>query len=74
MKCKDNQVLVNDCELVDIGYAGPYFMQKRGGIHERLDRSLCNLERKLKYEKATVYHLPHVCSYHRPILISPGVL
>ncbi|XP_019180199.1 PREDICTED: uncharacterized protein LOC109175391 [Ipomoea nil] len=61
--------------LIDLGCEGPQFTWRRGLSATsfraaRLDRALSNLEWRLHFLDARVYHLPIVNSDHAPILIS----
>lgn len=65
----DFQELVNDCDLVDAGYQGCPFTWKGGNLSQRLDRLLVNLQWRIRFEEAVVFHLPHFKSDHRMVLI-----
>ncbi|KAJ9176443.1 hypothetical protein P3X46_011753 [Hevea brasiliensis] len=39
------------------------------GVEERLDRALCNIQWRMKFPNATVYHLQHLNSDHCPLII-----
>lgn len=65
----DFQNLVNDFDLVDAGYQGSPFTWQGGGLSQRLDRLLINLQWRVRFEEAVVFHLPHFKSDHRAILI-----
>ncbi|XP_057444405.1 uncharacterized protein LOC130736610 [Lotus japonicus] len=60
---------VRDCGLIDAGFVGTLFTWKRGRLHERLDRVLCNLDWRIKYPFATVFHLHHLKSDYNPLLL-----
>lgn len=60
--------------LVDLGYFGSRFTWRRGNQKDkfkgaRLDRALCNLDWRIRFEGASVEHLATSHSDHVPILI-----
>ncbi|KAF7833065.1 Non-LTR retroelement reverse transcriptase [Senna tora] len=61
--------LVDRNSLVDLGFAGPSFTWKRGGVMARLDRALANMGWRNEFPEASVLHLPPLKSDHSPILI-----
>lgn len=61
---------LQSCELLDLGYRGPKYTWHRGTVSERLDRGLCNLNWRARFDKAVIDHLPRIKSDHRPILLS----
>lgn len=65
----DFQNLVNDCDLVDAGYQGCPFTWKGGNLLQRLDRLMVNLQWRIRFEEAVVFHLPHFKSDHRMVLM-----
>lgn len=65
----DFQNFVDDCELVDAGFQGCLFTWQGGGLKQRLERLLCNLQWRLRFEEAVVFHIPHFKSDHRALLI-----
>ncbi|KAL1536304.1 hypothetical protein AAHA92_28979 [Salvia divinorum] len=56
--------------LIDHGFLGLSFTWRRGTLHERLDRGLCNSEWRLAYPKASASHLVRYQSDHRPLLLN----
>lgn len=65
----DFQNFVGDCDLVDAGFQGSPFTWQGGGLLQRLDRLLVNLQWRIRFEEAVVFHLPHFKSDHRAILV-----
>lgn len=65
----DFQGFVNDCDLIDTGYQGSPFTWKAGSLMQRLDRLVVNLQWRIRFDEAVVFHLPHYKSDHRPLLI-----
>ncbi|KAF7823171.1 putative ribonuclease H protein At1g65750 family [Senna tora] len=61
--------MVDVNSLVDLGYSGPGFTWKRGGVAARLDRALANTGWRNLFPEASVLHLPPLKSDHSPILI-----
>lgn len=64
-----------DQGLIDIGYEGPSLTWRRGVNSEtfkgaRLDRALGDGDRRLRFNEASVKHLPMIQSDHSPILIN----
>lgn len=67
--------LFNDCSLLEIECKGCAFTwvnnrEERHFIKEKLDRILCNLERRLLYPAAEASALPAVGSNHNPLLLT----
>ncbi|GKV30099.1 hypothetical protein SLEP1_g38957 [Rubroshorea leprosula] len=65
---------MNGCNMMDLGFTGGRFtwvnMQFNGHIiRECLDRVWGNLEWRISFPQATVFHLPRVHSDHNPILL-----
>lgn len=56
--CRKFAQWIHDCGLIDMGFSETKFTWERGGVKERLDRALCNAQWRLKYEEASVLHLP----------------
>lgn len=65
--------LLNNCNLMDLGFSGPKFMwsnkRNNGLVMKRLDRALSNPQWKVLFEDAHVCHLPRTSSDHHPILL-----
>lgn len=69
--------MVDDCQLVDLGFSGPKFTwtNNRVGsarIRERLDRAFCNQSWRQRFLNHGIRHLPRIGSDHHPILITPA--
>lgn len=61
--------MVQDCELLDAGFQGCPFTWKKGDLRQRLDRCLINMQWRLKFLEAVVFHLPFFKSDHRAVLM-----
>lgn len=61
--------VIQDCNLLDAGFQGSMFTWKNGRLQQRLDRVLINIEWRLKFQGATVFHLPFYKSDHRALLV-----
>ena len=68
-----NNVL-NDCNLLNLGYNDPRLMWKNKKdsrlVMKRLDRALCNPSWQLLFEETKVVHFLRTSSNHNPILIN----
>lgn len=71
---------VNDLSLIDMGFTGNRFTWRRGRetntcMAKRLDRVLCNASARMKWQEASVSHLPILASDHVPLYVqlSPGM-
>lgn len=65
---------INDSFLIDMGFKGNKFTWRRGRVEntfvaKRLDRVLCCANTRLKWQEATVTHLPFLSSDHAPLYI-----
>ncbi|KAL8161182.1 hypothetical protein V2J09_012671 [Rumex salicifolius] len=63
---------INELSLVDMGFRGNKFTWTRGRssatyIAKRLDRVLCNPQARVRWQEATVSHLPPLSSDHVPL-------
>lgn len=61
--------MLQDCNLLDAGYQGSPYTWRKNYLFQRLDRALINMQWRLKFSQATVFHLPYFKSDHRPILM-----
>jgi hypothetical protein len=61
--------VLDDCDLIDLGFIGEPFTWKRGRIRERLDRVIVNNAWNIMHPGAVVKHLEFARSDHRPILL-----
>ncbi|XP_010463327.1 PREDICTED: uncharacterized protein LOC104743994 [Camelina sativa] len=65
---------INELALIDMGFKGNRFTWKRGRVEstfvaKRLDRILCCPQSRLKWQEASVTHLPFLSSDHAPLYI-----
>ncbi|KAJ8448033.1 hypothetical protein Cgig2_028909 [Carnegiea gigantea] len=75
-RCSNFDNWINNNGLIDLGFSGPEFTWCRGIKPEhrkyaRLDRGLCNLQWRLRFEEASIRHLLQNQSDHCPTLILP---
>lgn len=64
------QATVDECDLIDIGFNGDMFTWARGGTRKGLDRGLCNLDWRIRFEDSEITHLPEIKSDHTPLLLN----
>lgn len=50
--------MMQECDLLDMGFQGSPFTWKHGNLFQRLDRVLCNLQWRMRFQSAIVVHLP----------------
>lgn len=62
--CNAFRGCLEDCGLLDMGFAGPPFTWIRGQLRERLDRVLCNSEWQSTFSTSSVTHVPLSSSDH----------
>ncbi|XP_010424324.1 PREDICTED: uncharacterized protein LOC104709399 [Camelina sativa] len=65
---------INELSLIDMEFKGNNFTWKRGRvvntfIAKRLDRVLCCAHTRLKWQEASVIHLPFLSSDHAPLYV-----
>lgn len=65
---------INDLSLIDMGFKGGQFTWRRGRqertfVAKRLDRVLCCASATLKWQEATITHLPFYSSDHAPLYV-----
>ncbi|XP_042056291.1 uncharacterized protein LOC121800866 [Salvia splendens] len=65
----DFDVVISDCQLLDIGADGPKFTWARGDTFERLDRVLLGEGWVNLFESTRVTNLPRLLSDHCPLLV-----
>ncbi|KAH1108544.1 hypothetical protein J1N35_012312 [Gossypium stocksii] len=68
------QEVLEDCQLVDIGYSGVWFTWERGNlpkmnIRERLDRGVANGKWLSLFPSGSNHHLSYSMSDHCPLLL-----
>lgn len=61
--------IIHDCDLIDAGFQGNHFTWKHGNHYQRLDRVMINIQWRLKFQEAAVFHLPFFKSDHRALLV-----
>ena len=74
-RCQRFQSWIDNTGLIDLGYSGCKFTWSRGlsaatRKEARLDRALCNVAWRMRFQEGTVRHLLRVCSDHSSLLIS----
>ncbi|XP_017648047.1 uncharacterized protein LOC108488269 [Gossypium arboreum] len=67
--------VLNECQLMDVGYMGVWFTCEGGNlpetnIKERLNRGVANEKWMQLFPNGTIHHLTHTISDHYPLLIS----
>lgn len=65
---------MSDNSLIDMGFQGHRYTWRRGRteanyIAKRLDRVFCNAHARLKWQEASVTHLPFLASDHTPLFV-----
>lgn len=61
--------MIQNCNLLDAGFQGSPFTWKNGRLQQHLDRVLINMLWRMKFQGASVFHLPFFKSDHRAILL-----
>lgn len=61
--------MIQDCDLLDVGFQGSPFTWKHGRLHQRMDRVLINVSWRLKFQSASIFHLPFFKSDHKALLV-----
>lgn len=69
-RCPQFGDFVNMAELQDLGFKGPAFTWHRGGLFEKLDRVLGNVNWVRKFLNCLVTYLPKIKSDYRTLLLS----
>lgn len=65
---------INSLSLIDMGFHGNQFTWRRGRVEDtfvakRLDRVMCCAQARLKWQEASVTHLPFLASDHAPLYV-----
>ncbi|PNX77058.1 hypothetical protein L195_g033019, partial [Trifolium pratense] len=74
-KCQQFNSWINECNLLEVTTAGTKFTWRgpkwngRNRIFKKLDRVLCNISWRLKYDEGFAKVLPRVQSDHHPIIV-----
>jgi hypothetical protein len=71
--------LMFDLGAIDLGFTGNKFTWSnkrwgRGSIRERLDRGIANVNWRMTFPKAVIYHLGAINSDHSPLLLDTNPL
>lgn len=61
--------MIQNCDLMDVGFQGSKFTWKHGNLIQRLDRVLLNMRWCMKFQNATIFHMPFFKSDHRVVLV-----
>lgn len=56
-----------DCGIEDFGFRGNPFAWQRGNIRESLDRAVVNVQWRLMFQEASIFHLPNYKSNRAPL-------
>lgn len=62
--CHDFQSCLTECGLDDLGFQGSPFTWYIGDLKERLDRAMVNIQWRVHFEEASIFHLPYFKSDH----------
>ncbi|KAH1097584.1 hypothetical protein J1N35_014505 [Gossypium stocksii] len=70
--------VLEECQLIDVGYTGVWFMWERGNIpetniRERLDRGVVNEKWMQLFPRGNIHHLTSSLSDHCPLLINTTI-
>ena len=76
-RCQRFKLWIENSGLIDLGFSGPRFTWTRGVSTQtrkeaRLDRALCNMEWRERFQEGSVRHLLRAGSDHSPLLIATG--
>jgi hypothetical protein len=66
--------ILEECDLVDIGYIGDMFTWQRGKIRERLDRGVAHVQWRFMFPNAQLVNAKTLKSDHRPIVVDTEYL
>lgn len=61
--------MIQACDLLDAGFQGSKFSWRHGNLFQRLDRVLINMRWRMKFQHATVFHMPFFKSNHRVVWV-----
>lgn len=74
-KCGEFSTWINRSNLLDLGYTGSRFTWRgpkwegHDRVFKKLDRALCNVNWRIRYQEAMVFTLPRIQSDHHLICI-----
>lgn len=66
---EDFRRMLHDCNLIDAGFQGSPFTWRSGNLFQHLDRILINMQWRLHFSQAAVFHLPYFKSDHKAVLM-----
>ena len=74
-RCQRFKAWIENSGLIDLEYSGPKFTWARGlsiatRKEARLERALCNMAWRVRFQEGVVRHLVQASSDHSPLLIS----
>lgn len=67
--CRDFQNFLLDRGLEDLGFYCSPFTWHRGGVREHVDMAVVNVQWRILFEEASLFHLPNFKSDYVPLLL-----